>query len=333
MNDTLAPTPKLRIWQQNVNRSLTSHLHVLNSADPSEIDILAFQEPHLDFQHKSRASYHWHSVYPTPFKHSGPRARSLLLISRHIPTARWEILLIDSNDITAIRLVGETQDIVLFNIYNDCNPRYDHTLRTIRSSFRSLQRTSQRTTFSILIGDFNRHHPMWDEERNHHLFTTVNLNASQTLINLLADYDLSMILPPRIPTLEALNSGNFTRVDNVFASSDLIPLFDVCNTVPEWRPPLTDHLPIYSVLDFEMERVRETKKWNWKNVDWEEFREALQEELIHLGAPRNITSVAEFDRALALLNQAVTTVIERLVKELRITPFTKRWWNSELEKK
>src|ERR1700760_3180373 len=100
------------------------------------------------------------------------------------------------------------QNIILFNIYNDCNPRHEHTLHTTRSTFRSLQRSSSRATSFILLSDFNRHHPMWDEERNHHLFTTINLNASQSLLNLLADYDLSMILPPQIPTLEAHNSGN-----------------------------------------------------------------------------------------------------------------------------
>ena len=35
----------------------------------------------------------------------------------------------------------------------------------------------------IWLGDFNQHHPQWEEERNCHLFTWQNLDASQTLID------------------------------------------------------------------------------------------------------------------------------------------------------
>jgi len=30
----------------------------------------------------------------------------------------------------------------------------------------------------IWLGDFNRHHPEWDEERNSHLFTRENLDEA-----------------------------------------------------------------------------------------------------------------------------------------------------------
>ena len=83
----------------------------------------------------------------------------------------------------------------------------------------------------IWLGDFNRHHPLWDEERNVHLFTTANLDAAQPLLNLLATYGMKMALPKGIPTLEAMNTKNYTRPDNVFCSSALlIPLQDAPQT-------------------------------------------------------------------------------------------------------
>lgn len=37
----------------------------------------------------------------------------------------------------------------------------------------------------IWLGDFNRHHPIWDEERNAHLFTRGALDAAQPLLDLI----------------------------------------------------------------------------------------------------------------------------------------------------
>jgi len=51
------------------------------------------------------------------------------------------------------------------------------------------------------MGDFNTHHPMWDENRNLHLFTRTNLNKAQVVIDAMANYDLQMLLPKDIPTL------------------------------------------------------------------------------------------------------------------------------------
>jgi len=59
-------------------------------------------------------------------------------------------------------------------------------------------------------GDFNCHHPMWDEARNLHLFTMANLNTAQILIDLLVTYDMQMALEVEIPALEAKATKNYT---------------------------------------------------------------------------------------------------------------------------
>ena len=35
----------------------------------------------------------------------------------------------------------------------------------------------------IWLGDFNRQHPMWDEDRNSHLFMQALLNKAQVIID------------------------------------------------------------------------------------------------------------------------------------------------------
>ena len=53
----------------------------------------------------------------------------------------------------------------------------------------------------IWLGDFNRHHPMWDSAKNSRLFTRAALMEAQELISILADYDMTMALPEGIPTI------------------------------------------------------------------------------------------------------------------------------------
>lgn len=238
----------LRIWQQNINKSLIGQLDLLNMVDSQKYDIIAFQEPHVDFQNDSRATAKWRSILPTPYNtDQSRRMRS-----------------IDSYDITAIRISGPEYDLFLFNVYNDCT--HSQSIRALEKVFRSLSRSATRTSFSLLLGDFNRHHPMWDEERNLHLFTNPNLNEAQLLIDLVADYNLVMTLPARLPTLQSLTTGNYTRVDNVFISADIAQIVDSCTTMPELRPAKTDHMPIITELDLAVERVCSRKRWNFRRA-------------------------------------------------------------------
>jgi hypothetical protein len=94
----------------------------------------------------------------------------------------------------------------------------------------------------IWAGDFNRHHPLWDELRNQHLFTTENLAYAQPLLDLLARHRMAMALPRDIPTLRAFRTKNHTRLDNVFCSTSLLPLYITCTTDPEQMPPKTTSL-------------------------------------------------------------------------------------------
>ena len=46
-----------------------------------------------------------------------------------------------------------------------------------------------------MVWEFNRHHPLWDEEWNHHLFMAAALREADKLLMLLADYGMEMVLP------------------------------------------------------------------------------------------------------------------------------------------
>ena len=76
-----------------------------------------------------------------------------------------------------------------------------------------------------------------------------NLNEVSILTDLLADYDMQMVLPHSISTI--WNSvGNLTRPDNVFASIQLIDWITKCDTEPDDQPPTADHFPISTHINF-----------------------------------------------------------------------------------
>ena len=131
----------------------------------------------------------------------------------------------------------------------------------------------------IWLGDFNRHHLLWDEERNSHLFTSNNLDAAQILLDLLTDYDMIMALPKNIPTLRATCTKNLTHPDNVFCSNDLCILLTQCLTHPNLQPPCTDHSPISCTLDTVTAQSPISPRLNWRQVDWDKFHQHLTQQL------------------------------------------------------
>jgi hypothetical protein len=94
------PTEHLRIWQQNLNKSLTSQLHLLNTARPAVWDILILQEPwmgHLG----TRSSPHWRVLYPNSYYiNKSKTPRSIILINTNIPTNSYDQIHFDTPDVT-----------------------------------------------------------------------------------------------------------------------------------------------------------------------------------------------------------------------------------------
>lgn len=272
----MEPLWQLHIWQQNTNQSLEAQLDLLNSLNPAHHSIVAIQDPHIGFLGNPRATSHWYTIYPPKHRDDLKWTQSLILISKClISTNKWTQIPIDSPDITTIRIDINCSTILIYNIYNDgTHPRnlncLDEHLHVLRTD--SVEAHGVRI---IWLGNFNRHHPLWEEDRNVHLFDSTNLNASQPLLNLLTKYNMCMALPKGIPTLEALNTKNYTRPDNVFCSSELLGSFISCNTNPSSRPPQTHHLPILSELNTELHPSILNPRPNFRATNWGKFTDHL----------------------------------------------------------
>ena len=91
-----------------------------------------------------------------------------------------------TNNITALQLEGPYRKISIFNVYNDCiHSRTEAMLR--RFIYENNDSNLAADNHHMLpMGDFNRHHPLWDRDKDTHLFTQQAIRAVEGLIGLIA---------------------------------------------------------------------------------------------------------------------------------------------------
>lgn len=335
MPEQRVDTTPLRIWQQNTNKSLIAQLDVLHTATPADYDLIFIQEPHIDFNKLTRALSHWHVIYPTGHHDRAERTRSVTLVSKRLTTNNWTHIDIDSPDITGLSIVVNNGTFHMFNIYLDGEDNSPLTIlaRTCRRLRRGAVHDGSESTHHIFwAGDFNRHHPMWDEERNHHLFTPTNLDRAQPLLNIIAAFDMHMLLEEGTPTLEATRSKNLTRPDNVFATEGIGNRLISCVVLPERRPPYTDHFPVSTTIDITVTERVDSPRRNFCMVNWEEFRDTLRNNIRSQDSPDKIRHSRDFTAVLDNVMTALRTAIDEHVPTSTPSPFCKRWWTKDLAK-
>jgi len=233
--------------------------------------------------------------------------------------------------VVVIQLHGSFGKVTIFNIYDDSTKR--EVLPALATYLETEIRTIRPTLQDhiILLGDFNAHHFLWEEARNAHLCTPPEAQeVAQRIIELLVDRDLQMALPKDKPTLQSTSSGNWTRPDNVFCTAHTLDSFTLCDTAPRRRPPCTDHVPILSSLDLNIPCTTTTTTFNFRDVDWKEFRDRLNTHLADIPEPMPITSEAQFQAAAAKLITAIQQTIEDKTPRTKPSPHAKRWWTREL---
>lgn len=130
---------------------------MLSRCAPDKYDIVAIQEPYIDFLRNARAGLHWYSIYPkTHYTDADKHTCSMILVNKRIATEAWERLEIDSPDMTGIKLKAQTSVVQLFNIYCDCN--HSDSITAIDRYLDDQRRTNRNRTHkihTIWLGDFN----------------------------------------------------------------------------------------------------------------------------------------------------------------------------------
>ena len=150
--------------------------------------------------------------------------------------------------------------ISIFNIYNDCtHSRNENALNSFIMNNRP-QILATNNHHRIWAGDFNRHHLLWDNNTDTHLFTQQATAQAASLIELLASYNLNMVLPKGTPTLQHMVTKKYSRPDNFFITAHLLDLIIICEVDLSVQPLSTNHFPIvvrghWHLQSFKMSRT------------------------------------------------------------------------------
>jgi len=274
---------RLSIWQQNVNKSRVCQHDLMsnNILIRKGINFVALQEPALSGTGLTIASRDWTPVYPSDHGKNPLKTRSVLFIRADMITENWNQLDFPSSDVTVVQLTGQWGKITIFNIDNDGES--DETVKLLTTFHRrnqaALEQAEVGEAHIIWLGNFNRHHPYWDNPEDSRLFTNEAMEAVEKLIEAIADAGLDLALPTRIPTHEHSVTKRWSRLNQVFLSEHSNVLLTTCNTQPEARGINTDHLPILTELSLEVAVRVPGTVLNFREVNWEKFRSELKKQL------------------------------------------------------
>ncbi|KAF7354515.1 RNA-directed DNA polymerase from transposon X-element [Mycena venus] len=311
-NDQLQEGEDARQTNFTPEREDGDHTDLINALSPHYYHIALVQEPSCDFRGLSRVTRQWVSVYPPSHAKNQRATRSMIMVNANIPSSKWKAIPIPSPDITAIEIFDEAFGTIrIINVYNDCN--HNEALDALREYLRRPEaaRYPIGPLRYIWAGDFNRHHPLWDELRNHHLFTTHNLDLAQPLLDLLARYSMRMALPRDIPTLRTFGpTHNFTRPDNVFCTLPFTPLYLVLDIDPK----LTEHVPAPM----------------YRGTDWSAYRESLFGRLLELEQKQQYETVEEVTHAIREVETAIRETTAEVVEMSKPSPYMRRWYTAAM---
>jgi len=282
-------TDKLSIWQQNINKSPTCQHNLISSNHLANmgIGIITLQEPAISSFGLTIAARDWTPIYPTPHGAMPDRTRAITRIHANISTDTWMQLDFPSSNVTVMQITGNWGKLTIFNIYNDCDN--NNTIKMLSNYYSRnrthLEQADAGTANVIWLGDFNRHHPLWDDPNDERLFTPKVMNAAEVLIEVITDTGLELALPSRIPTHQHNITKSWSRLDQVFLSEHSEHMLVSCNTRTDLQGILTDHLPIIMILDLLMEPAAKVPYPNFREVEWDEFRATLESQLLGLPPP------------------------------------------------
>src|SRR6202011_3471472 len=221
---------------------------------------------------------YWHIIYPANYYEEGrSRIWLLLLINTNINTDSYMVLPIPHSDITGVRFTSANGSLTVINVYNEITN--NDTTDCLDSFLTANLRMARPTDLDhmLWLGDFNRHHLMWEDDTNSHLFEPENYISP--LLDLLYRHNMLLTLPKGIPTFQT-SVGCWTRPDNVWRSNTNFDPIQRCNILPNIHPPLADHMPIITVIDLPIPRSSAPQALDFRAANWSDVNNTLKVKLM-----------------------------------------------------
>jgi len=307
----------LRILTLNTWKSPDVLDSLLNtSLTTQQLDILLLQEPPLSLP----TSPHWKTLLPSQYSldsHSTNPPRSIILVNSRIhPASITQLLVPDTGDVVAMDLKVGDSVIRIVSVYNPC--KSSEAATPLSSLF-----SSSSPPYSIVSGDFNARHSLWEPS----LTTTPTQDAIT-----LADTFLSLELQPLLPPGTITYPKSSAPLDLVMGSSATAERIVRCSLAPRFFDVASDHLPLLTVLNLTPTTQDCTPRLNFKRNDPETLKKAyLEISKPRLLIPPSLSSQQEIDDEVERLTEDLNHAISASTPYLRPSSFSEPWWSKEIE--
>ena len=329
----------IKILQVNLNRSAPATESALETAIDHEADLIVIQEPWVtDDNTRSIAHQSFTQILPPD---NNLRPRTLVYVSKAFrPLASLVISSPKDPDLLAIDIIEGNAKIQLLNVYNEADQAGVGPKTLERCLFHQVL-----SPHTILLGDFNIHHPWWDP------LAKKSPGADQ-LIEWLEQQDLHLINSPGTGTFFRPHLTRESVLDLSFASNSLASKIQDWQVLPDL---VSDHYGLlFSIPGSKTTTVDnplQTSCFNTQLANWDLFATSLQANIaesntlssnefnclfpsweVQLGIlERDTPNTALLDNAASDLTNAITKAAKASIPMYRPGARPKPWWNEDLK--
>ena len=257
----------LRILQINLNRSAIATESTLQLAIELKIDLVLIQEPWIITTNStSRSILHPAFFQILPLETAGTRPRTLAYVANRLqPIVTISPESPQDPDFLVLDIIAKSK-IQVYNIYNEKDQ-----LGVGPNTLERCLYPKELGPNSILLGDFNTHHPWWDP-------LAKQSTGANELVLWLENNSLELINTPGAGTFYRPNLARESVLDLTLATSN------VASAITDWQIVLelgSDHYGILFTIEGTDNSYATTSqfRFNTKKADWNLFDSILLAEL------------------------------------------------------
>jgi len=318
----------------NLNRGPETTEHVLQVAVELGIKILAVQEPWVIDQ----GNHNYRSINHQGFKQIFPsectvRPRAMFYVSREI---RVSLDLISPQDPDCVIIHITDLDLQVVNIYNAVHPNIPNSTPVIQRP-NILPAAIARK--SLLVGDFNTHHPWWDPLR-------AQSSNSDVLTDLIDKFDLCLLNTPGEGTYYRPDMETPSVIDLAFATQGMVDQVTDWQVVPDLGSD--HHGLLFTIVNTSTASIpRSYLRFNTKKADWAKFRAHLnlkleglvRESYLDLESTldldqeelQSFSTDQDLDELAIRFTNSIVQAAENSIPKCKVSVNAKPWWNQELK--
>jgi exonuclease III len=314
----------LKILQYNVRKEKRGVLvPLLEDKEVQDIDILAIQEPW--YNDRTQTSYSIASNKFHLLHRGGAGVRTCFYVNKRMKRENWEVEYLSDDHCSLQVKCGLETPVWIHNVYNPSPPSTSST--DIPPAIPLLREAMACPGEHIIVGDFNLHHPYWNNKGRLTYHT-----AADYLLDALAKEQMELTLPKDSVTWRG--RGYESTIDLVFMSPGAYNAMVRCGTREDLQVG-SDHIPILTEMEWTWEEREITPRRAWKKTREEKTKEEIRKGARALGYALGFPDINTEQQANAYLDKmrnGFQEIIEETVPWAKLSEHSRPFWNDKCTK-